>query len=598
MAPSSWSRSTSAARPLLRAAAKNYDGVVVISKPVRYQAVLDELKERGNVSLETRRLLAAEAFSHTAAYDAAIAARFVSEAGMDFPDEMTLSLRKVRDLRYGENPHQQAAFYAVRGEEDAAMVAAEQIHGKAASFNNMLDINAAWRIASDFAQPTVAIVKHQNPCGIASDNEITKAYRRAFMCDSVSAFGGIVGVNRPVTRELAEAMEDTFYEAIIAPGYEPDALPLLKQRKNLEILSVPNALVGKHLRRPDANAFDMKRVAGGLLVQTPDESVADEGNFKVATERTPSLEELTDLLFAWRCVKHVTSNAIVLAKGLATVGVGPGQMSRVVAVETAVRKAGENARLAVMASDAYFPFPDGIEVAARAGVTAIIQPGGSLRDAMMIDTANKSHMAMLFTGRRHFKHGSDERGDRRYQRASRCVIEIAHVVVEHLRRNVPPHQTPHPRIAQRRLLRDETGHVLESEPQRRYDVRAILEPVRVEEEPETTRLHVDVVSAAIRHERCPRVRGVRDVPEARSRACEVPVEHQSEAAIAQERVPRRPVVVADDLGLRGCDEPPPRAGGRHEVRDEVVIAAQEARRRDQLRVGHDPIRERFERTRV
>jgi phosphoribosylaminoimidazolecarboxamide formyltransferase / IMP cyclohydrolase len=389
---------------LLRAAAKNYDGVVVVSKPGRYQAVLDELRERGNVSLETRRLLAAEAFSHTAAYDAAIAARFVAEAGMDFPDEMTLSLRKVRDLRYGENPHQKAAFYALRGEEDAAMVAAEQLHGKAASFNNILDINAAWRMASDFSQPTVAIVKHQNPCGIASEQDITSAYKRAFMCDSVSAFGGIVGTNRPVTKELAEAMQDTFYEAIIAPGFEPDALPLLKQRKNLEILSVPNALVGKHLRRPDANAFDMKRVAGGLLVQTPDESVADESNFKVVTERKPTLEELTDLIFAWRCVRHVTSNAIVLAKHLATIGVGPGQLSRVVAVEVAVRKAGENARLAVMASDAYFPFPDGIEVAARAGVTAIIQPGGSLRDAMMIDTANKHRMAMLFTGRRHFKH--------------------------------------------------------------------------------------------------------------------------------------------------------------------------------------------------
>jgi phosphoribosylaminoimidazolecarboxamide formyltransferase/IMP cyclohydrolase len=234
------------------------------------------------------------------------------------------------------------------------------------------------------------------------------------MCDSVSAFGGIVGVNRPVTKELAEAMQDTFYEAIIAPGYEPDALPLLRQRKNLEILSVPNAMranesgrsrfTGTHIRRPDERAFDIKRVAGGLLVQTPDESVADESNFKVVTERKPTLEELTDLIFAWRCVRHVTSNAIVLAKHLATVGVGPGQLSRVVAVEVAVRKAGENTRLAVMASDAYFPFPDGIEVAARAGVTAIIQPGGSLRDAMMIDTANKHRMAMLFTGRRHFKH--------------------------------------------------------------------------------------------------------------------------------------------------------------------------------------------------
>ncbi|MEK7861915.1 MAG: bifunctional phosphoribosylaminoimidazolecarboxamide formyltransferase/IMP cyclohydrolase, partial [Chloroflexota bacterium] len=376
----------------------------VVSRTARYQAVLDELRERGSVSLETRRLLAAEAFSHTAGYDAAIASRFVSDAGISFPDEMTLALRKVRELRYGENPHQQAAFYALRGEEDGAMVAMEQIHGKAASFNNVLDINAAWKIAADFSQPTVAIVKHQNPCGIASELDITSAYRRAFMCDSVSAFGGIVGSNRTVTKELAEAMQDTFYEAIIAPAYDEATLPLLKQRKNLEILLVPNALAGKHLQRNDARALDLKRVAGGMLVQTPDESVSDESNFKVVTERKPTLEELTDLIFAWRCVRHVTSNAIVLAKRLATVGVGPGQLSRVVAVEVAVRKAGENARLAVMASDAYFPFPDGIEVAARAGVTAIIQPGGSLRDAMMIDTANKHRMAMLFTGRRHFKH--------------------------------------------------------------------------------------------------------------------------------------------------------------------------------------------------
>src|SRR5260221_6946746 len=320
---------------LLRAAAKNHAGVIILSRPQRYAPVLEELRERGSVSVETRRQLAAEAFSHTAAYDAAIAAQVATDAGVQFPDELTLSLRKVRDLRYGENPHQQAAMYAVRG-EDGAMTAMQQLHGKATSFNNMLDLNAAWRVAIDFAQPTVAIIKHQNPCGVASDNEITKAYRHAFMCDSVSAFGGIVGANRIVTRELAEAMEGTFYEAIIAPGYEDEALPILRQRKNLEILAVPgHAIVGGRLARKDGDAFDYKRIAGGMLVQTPDVSAADEGNFKVVTERTPSLEELTDLLFAWRCVKHVTSNAIVLAKGLATVGVGPGQMARVVPVETA-----------------------------------------------------------------------------------------------------------------------------------------------------------------------------------------------------------------------------------------------------------------------
>jgi len=387
---------------LLRAAAKNHSDVIVLSRPERYGPVLEELRERGSISVETRRTLAAEAFSHTAAYDAAIAAQVATDAGVQFPDEMTLSLRKIRDLRYGENPHQQAAFYAVRG-ESGAMTTMEQLHGKATSFNNMLDINAAWRIASDFTQPTAAIVKHQNPCGIASDIDIAKAYRSAFLCDSVSAFGGIVALNRPVTRELADALRDTFYEAIIAPAYAEDAIPILKERKNLEIFAVRGWV--PHLRgRHGDGMLDFKRVSGGMLVQTPDESVADESNFKVVTERQPTLEELTDLIFAWRCVRHVTSNGIVLAKNLMSVGIGPGQLSRVVAVEVAVRKAGENARLAVMSSDAYFPFPDGIEVAARAGVTAIIQPGGSMRDQMMIDTANRHRMAMLFTGRRHFKH--------------------------------------------------------------------------------------------------------------------------------------------------------------------------------------------------
>ena len=386
---------------LLRAAAKNHADVVVVCRPSRYPAVLDELRQRGAVAGETRRELAAEAFSHTAAYDATIAARLTADAGVCFPDDLTLSLRKVRDLRYGENPHQQAAFYALRG-ESGAMTGMEQLHGKATSFNNMLDINAAWRIVSDFSQPTVAIMKHQNPCGIASESSIAQAYRRAFQCDSVSAFGGIVGANRPVTGELARALQDTFYEAIIAPVYDEDALPQLRERKNLEILSVPR--FDPKRGRVDKGALDFKRVSGGLLVQTPDESVTEEANFKVVTERRPTLEELTDLIFAWRCVRHVTSNAIVLAKGLATVGVGPGQLSRVVAVDVAVRRAGESARLAVMASDAYFPFPDGIEVAARAGVTAIIQPGGSIRDQMMVETANRHRMAMLFTGRRHFKH--------------------------------------------------------------------------------------------------------------------------------------------------------------------------------------------------
>ncbi len=386
---------------LLRAAAKNHDGVIVIARADRYGTVLDELRATGTVSHDLRSRLAAEAFAHTAAYDAQIASQLNNELGTLFADELTIALGKVRDLRYGENPHQSAAFYAVRG-EDGAMTNLVLLHGRQTSFNNMLDLDTAWTIATDFPQPTVAIVKHQNPCGIASHDDVAEAYKRAFACDTVSAFGGILGVNRPVTAPFAEAMRETFYEAIIAPEYEERALEILRERRNLEVLLTSG---GEGRRRREARRpFDYKRVAGGILVQTPDEPLADQSSFRVVTERHPTLEELTDLLFSWRCVRHVKSNAIVLAKGLATVGIGPGQLSRVVAVEVAVRKAGERARLAVMASDAYFPFPDGIEVAARAGVTAIIQPGGSVRDQMMIETANRHRMAMLFTGRRHFRH--------------------------------------------------------------------------------------------------------------------------------------------------------------------------------------------------
>jgi phosphoribosylaminoimidazolecarboxamide formyltransferase / IMP cyclohydrolase len=383
---------------LLRAAAKNHEDVIVIARPERYAVVLEELRQRGSVDPETRRELAAEAFAHTASYDAAIAKHLDEESGIRFPDDLVLPLRKVRDLRYGENPHQRAAFYAVRGEV-GALTGMEQLHGKAPSFNNLVDLNAAWRLVSDFRQPTVAIAKRDNPVGVGSDPDIVRAYRNAFRADSVSAYGSILGVNRPVTMPLAGALQDTFYEAIIAPGYDEEALGLLK-RQDLEIFRAP----GSGPRHGANGGLDLHRVAGGVLVQTPDDSIADEGNFKVATERHPTLEELTDLIFAWRCVRHVTSSAIVLAKGLTTVGIGPGQVSRVAAVETAVRKAGENARLSVMASDAYFPFPDGIEVAARAGVTAIIQPGGSARDQMMIEIAERYRMAMLFTGRRHYRH--------------------------------------------------------------------------------------------------------------------------------------------------------------------------------------------------
>ena len=385
---------------LLRAAAKNHEDVIVIARPERYAGVLEELRERGTLDPETRRELAAEAFAHTAAYDAAITSRLYRDGGICFPDELVLPLHKIRDLRYGENPHQQAAFYSAVGEH-GALTGMEQLHGKAPSFNNLIDINAAWRIVSDFRQPSAAIAKRNNPVGVASDPDIVRAYANAFRADPSSAFGSILGVSRPVSVPLARALQDTFYEAIIAPGFEDDALGLLKHQ-DLEIFRAPANDVRARAARADA--LDLHRVAGGVLVQTPDNGVADEGNFRVVTDRHPTLEELSDLIFAWRCVRHVSSNGIVLAKGLTTVGIGPGQVSRVAAVETAVRKAGENARLSVMASDAYFPFPDGIEVAARAGVTALIQPGGSARDQTMIEVADRYRMAMLFTGRRHYKH--------------------------------------------------------------------------------------------------------------------------------------------------------------------------------------------------
>ena len=386
---------------LLRAAAKNHEDVIVIARPERYVGVLEELRERGTLDPETRRELAAEAFAHTASYDAAITSRLYRESGMCFPDELVLSLHKIRDLRYGENPHQQAAFYSARGER-GALTEMEQLHGKAPSFNNLIDINASWRIVSDFRQPSAAIAKRDNPVGVASDPDVVRAYANAFRADPSSAFGSILAVNRPVTQPLARALQDTFYEAIIAPGYDDEALGMLKRQQDLEIFRAPAN--DPRARATRTAALDLHRVAGGILLQTPDDGVADEGNFRVVTERHPTLEELSDLIFAWRCVRHVSSNGIVLAKGLTTVGIGPGQVSRVAAVETAVRKAGENARLSVMASDAYFPFPDGIEVAARAGVTALIQPGGSVRDQTMIEVADRYRIAMLFTGRRHYKH--------------------------------------------------------------------------------------------------------------------------------------------------------------------------------------------------
>jgi len=388
---------------LLGAAARNYAGVTAVASPRHYPRVIRELRERGQVSAEFRQLLAAEAFGVVAAYHAEIAAYLNQVSGELFPSRLALVLEKVEDLRYGENPHQRAALYRETTHRSGSLADATQLHGARPSFNNLLDLDAAYRMASDYTAPTVAIVKHTDPVGLASNDELVEAYRKALDTDPVSAFGGIVGVNRPLDGATAREIAANSYEAVIAPSYSEAALGILRQKAGLELLAVPPDPT-EGMRDYGIASLDFKRVAGGLLVETQDELALDKSQLKVVTQRRPTLEELTDLLFAWRAVRHVRSNAIVLARSAATVGIGAAQASRQVSVEIALRRAGERAKLAVMASDAYFPFPDGIALAAQAGVTAIIQPGGSIRDEMAIEVADRHHLAMVFTGRRHFRH--------------------------------------------------------------------------------------------------------------------------------------------------------------------------------------------------
>ena len=391
---------------LLRAAAKNFTNVVPICDPQDYMTVLDELKRNGgtaSVGQDIRRRLAAKAFQHCAVYDTHIAG-YLRTADELFPHELTLAMTKMGELRYGENPHQLAAFYAdstIR-QTPRGVVSASQLHGKQLSFNNTYDLDAAWRIVADFSAPTVAIVKHGNPCGLACGDDLAETYRRALAGDPQSAFGGAISINRVVDEPTAREIAEVFFEDIIAPDYTPEALAILQRRRDIRVMAT-----GYQPERPgemEAGDLDFKRVVGGWLVQTRDALPENMLTRDVVTTRPPSLSELTSLLFAWRAVKHVHSNGIVLARGLQLVGMGAGQPSRVDAVDLSVRKAGERAAGSVLASDAFFPFPDGIERAAMAGVTAVIQPGGSIRDQLAIEVANRHHMAMIFTHQRHFKH--------------------------------------------------------------------------------------------------------------------------------------------------------------------------------------------------
>lgn len=423
---------------LLRAAAKNFPHVTVVVRPRDYVDVLRELDEGGSVMMETRRWLAAIAFQHTAIYDSLIAGylrRGTAEA--DFPEEITVPMRRLQMLRYGENPHQQAALYswgvpeaapgpgvsgashsatagngaakkaAAGGVSTAPTVAgASVLHGKELGFNNILDLDAALAAAASFIPPTAVIIKHTNPCGLACGDSLLDAYKRAHTGDPVSAYGGVIGFNREVDDATASELAQIFYEAIIAPGFSPGALEILRQKKNLRLLATGTPIGPAIVSAPgaDLTRLDMRRVSGGILLQTPDLTSDQEVQRTVVTEREPTLEEVTDLLFAWKAVQHVKSNAIVLAKKLTVVGVGAGQTNRVFSVEIAVQKASDRARGSVLASDAYFPFPDGVEAACKAGVTAIIQPGGSIRDAESIRMANRYGVAMVTTGQRHFRH--------------------------------------------------------------------------------------------------------------------------------------------------------------------------------------------------
>jgi phosphoribosylaminoimidazolecarboxamide formyltransferase / IMP cyclohydrolase len=390
---------------MLRAAAKNWPFVTVVTDPDDYDRITEELNKRGGaVSRETNFALATKTFQLTARYDGAIAdylGRLSADGtvGSAFSDTLSLQFEKAQELRYGENPHQKAAFYRERDRSLACVANALQIQGKELSYNNIMDSDAAWQAVRDFRLPAVVIMKHANPCGAATAEEhLRDAYLRALETDPVSAFGGIVALNRPVDTETAEELAKIFLEVIIAPGFDAGAKEMLASKKNVRLLEIPPAGGSSN------TGLDYRRVVGGLLVQERDTVVDDVRAASVATQRTPTEDEYQALDFAWKMVKHVKSNAIVFASKDQLVGVGAGQMSRVDSVEIARMKAKLSTEGTVLASDAFFPFRDGVDMAAQAGVTAIIQPGGSIRDEETIAAADEHGMAMIFTGRRHFRH--------------------------------------------------------------------------------------------------------------------------------------------------------------------------------------------------
>jgi phosphoribosylaminoimidazolecarboxamide formyltransferase/IMP cyclohydrolase len=386
---------------MIRAAAKNYSSVAVVTGPGRYTSLLEEINASGGIGPETLKALMLEAFRHTANYDAMIAQHLAGEfPGPLFPSIFTSGMEKVQDLRYGENPSQQAAFYGDPFVSGVAVARMKQLHGKELSFNNILDIEAALSLLREFEDRACAVViKHTNPCGIACDDRIFEAFTIAYSVDPLAAYGCVIGLNRECDLPTAEEISKHFVEIVFAPSFEPEALEVLSRKKNIRIMITPGPIT-----LADAPKFKMKYIKGGMLVQTADNSQVTEADLKVVTKRAPTLEEIKTMLFANRVCKHIWSNTVILAKGERVVGIGAGQMSRVDSSFIAAHKAGENAKGSVMASDAFFPFRDGVDEAAKAGATAIIQPGGSIRDQEVIDAANEHGMAMVFTGVRVFRH--------------------------------------------------------------------------------------------------------------------------------------------------------------------------------------------------
>lgn len=391
---------------MLRAAAKNHQSVAVVVNPEKYGQIIEELEQnKGALSLETRLNLASDVFQHTAYYDSMIAGYFketVPTKEDEYPQYLTMGWEKVYGLRYGENPHQKAAFYKNVGFKGASIARCEILSGKEISYNNINDLDAALAMIEDFPdRPFAVVLKHTNPCGAACGDTLAKAYEDALACDPVSAFGSVIGLNRIVDMETATKLHETFFvECVLAPGYEPEALELLKKKKNRRFLACPDLL---NPRISEKNL--VKVIKGGALLQTPDEYQLKESELKVVTELAPTPEQIKSLLFAWKIVKHVKSNAILLVQGEKTVGIGAGQMSRVDSSKIAAMKAGDKAKGSVLASDAFFPMRDGVDAAAEAGVKAIIQPGGSKGDPETILAANEHKIAMVFTGIRHFRHG-------------------------------------------------------------------------------------------------------------------------------------------------------------------------------------------------